>query len=80
MPTEILQAINTGGVVALLLIILYAGFSGRFVFGWQYREMQASCKERIDKLEAQREEALKSSERTVAVAEAMMAHIRDRKA
>lgn len=51
-PAEILPLINSGGVVAILLFVIYFGITRKWVFGWQYKE----CREEQERL---REEAEK---------------------
>lgn len=55
-PAEILPLINSGGVVAILLFIIYFGITRKWVFGWQYAE----CRKEMERAreEAQKWEAL----------------------
>lgn len=39
------QVVQTGGVVALLLLILIGGNRGWWVFGWQYQAMLKEAEE-----------------------------------
>jgi hypothetical protein len=51
-PAEILPLINSGGVVAILLFVIYFGITRKWVFGWQYTE----CRKEMERA---REEAAK---------------------
>jgi hypothetical protein len=44
-PTSILDFINSGGIVALLLLFILACHRKWLVFGWQYREKVDELKE-----------------------------------
>lgn len=41
-PTSTYNIIQTGGVVAILLVILIGGVKKWWVFGWQYRAIEKS--------------------------------------
>lgn len=41
-PVSLYNAVQTGGVVAVLLILIVGGIKKWWVFGWQYREIEKS--------------------------------------
>jgi hypothetical protein len=49
---DILQLVNSAGVVGMLVLILWGGFKKWWVFGWQYRQTK-------NELETWREIALR---------------------
>jgi hypothetical protein len=44
-PTTIVDLLQTGGVLAMLVIVLWMLATRRFVFGWAYKEKADECEE-----------------------------------
>lgn len=42
---DIIQWVRDGGIIALLIVIIYGGIKQWWVYGWMYRSQQAELEE-----------------------------------
>jgi hypothetical protein len=76
MQPDLWQIVQTGGTVGVLVLVVWLLLTGRMVPGQSYTAMVAEKDRQIQKSDEREERSTALSERTIAVAEAMMVQIR----